>query len=217
MAGAGTGKTKTIIGRVAHLIEKGVPSEKIQIVTFTRRAANEIVERVKAELPSRDAKLLNGSTFHSWCNQLITKYPNLFGAARYTVIDPDDQLSLMKMACGNQNEEYKKTRIKPQQILDIFSYGRNTLKNLTESIRTKIYKGKNDPQINEEFEELRAHIELRIKSYQQLKKEQRYLDYDDLLLVVSNRLNKDAEARQILSNSYDYVLVDEMQDTNPLQ
>lgn len=217
LAGAGTGKTKTIVGRAAYLIEKGTPAEKIQILTFTKRAASEIVERVKSELPGREAQALNGSTFHSWCNQLITNFPNLFGAASYTVIDADDQLSLMKMACGNENTNYGKIRIKPQKILDLFSFARNTRCNLTEAIRLQVFNGNDDDETKEEVEILRPVVELLIKEFQKLKIEQKYLDYDDLLLVVGNRLNKDESAREILSKAYDYILVDEMQDTNPLQ
>ncbi|MDN3725109.1 ATP-dependent helicase [Aequorivita sp. SDUM287046] len=217
LAGAGTGKTKTIVGRAAHLIENGTPAEKIQILTFTKRAASEIVERVKAGIPGRNAQALNGSTFHSWCNQLISSFPNLFGAANYTVIDSDDQLSLMKMACGKDKTIYGQIRIKPQEILDLFSFARNTRTNLTETIRKQMFRGKDDVETNEEIEELRPVLELLIKEYQALKMEQKYLDYDDLLLVVGNRLHKDEEARAILSKAYDYILVDEMQDTNPLQ
>ena len=217
LAGAGTGKTKTIVGRAAYLIENGVPAEKIQILTFTKRAASEIVERVKAGIPGRNAQALNGSTFHSWCNQLITNFPNLFGAANYTVIDADDQLSLMKMACGNEKTGYAKMRIKPQQILDLFSFARNTRLNLTETLRFQLFNGRIDSETNEEIEEIRPELELLIRQYQKLKSEQKYLDYDDLLLVVGNRLNKDEEARHILSKAYDHILVDEMQDTNPLQ
>lgn len=217
LAGAGTGKTKTIVGRAAYLIQNGTPAEKIQILTFTKRAANEIVERVKSELPGRDAHALNGSTFHSWCNQLITNFPNLFGAASYTVIDADDQLSLMKMACGNEKDVYGQIRIKPQKIVDLFSFARNTRSNLTEAIRLQIFKGNDNEETLEEIESLRPVVELLIREYQKLKIEQKYLDYDDLLLVVGNRLNKDEKAREILSKAFDYILVDEMQDTNPLQ
>ena len=142
LAGAGTGKTKTIVGRAAFLIENGTPPEKIQILTFTKRAASEIVERVKAGINGRSAQALNGSTFHSWCNQLITLFPNLFGASNYTVIDADDQLGLMKMACGNEKAVYGKLRIKPQKILDLFSFARNTRTNLTEAIEYNCTRGR---------------------------------------------------------------------------
>ncbi|SCY41421.1 DNA helicase-2 / ATP-dependent DNA helicase PcrA [Nonlabens sp. Hel1_33_55] len=217
LAGAGTGKTRCIVGRAAHLIEEGVAPEKIQILTFTKRAASEIVERVKATLTDNQARSLNGSTFHSWCNQLIVRFPNLFGAASYTVIDPDDQLSVMKMVCGDQTIEYKGIRIKPQQLLDIYSYGRNTRQNLTTSIREKVYKGKNDDDTNDEIDIIRPRVASLLQAYQTKKGEGRYIDYDDLLLVVANRLKSDEEAREILSHEVKHLLIDEFQDTNPLQ
>ena len=217
LAGAGTGKTKTIVGRAEYLINEGYRPEKIQILTFTKRAASEIVERVKAGISDQDVRSLNGSTFHSWCNQLIIKFPNLFGAANYTVIDPDDQLSIMKMACGAASEDYGKTRLKPQQLLDLFSFARNTRINLTETLRKLLFKGKDDLQTTEDINALKPQVQLLIKEYQSQKLRQQYLDYDDLLLVVANRLNKDAEAREILAKAYDHILIDEMQDTNPLQ
>ena len=100
LAGAGTGKTKTIISRASYLISQGVSPSKIQILTFTKRAASEIVSRVKSTLGANQAQTLNGSTFHSWCNQLLTNFPNLFGTKSFTIIDQDDQISIMKMVCG---------------------------------------------------------------------------------------------------------------------
>ncbi|MEH6406922.1 MAG: ATP-dependent helicase [Leeuwenhoekiella sp.] len=217
LAGAGTGKTRAIIGRAAHLIENGTPPEKIQILTFTKRAASEIVERVKSSLSSNIALNLNGATFHSWCNQLIVKYPNLFGAASYTVIDPDDQLSVMKMVCGDKIIEYKGIRIKPQQLIDIYSFGRNTRTNLSNAISEKVFNGKIDEETEDEIEIIRPKVEVLLKAYQQKKGEGRYIDYDDLLLVVANRLRNDAEAKKILSKEIRHLLIDEFQDTNPLQ
>ena len=217
LAGAGTGKTKTIIARAAYLIESGVDPSKIQILTFTKKAANEIVERVKATLPKSEGNSLSGATFHSWCNQLIVRFPNLFGAATYTVIDPDDQLSIMKMVCGSQNLDFGKLRIKPQQLIDIYSLARNTKKSLTESLRIKLFKNRKDADTDYEISTIKPNVANILKAYQLKKGEQRYLDYDDLLLVVSTQLRTNPEAREILSQHLDYLLVDEMQDTNPLQ
>ena len=217
LAGAGTGKTRAIIGRAAHLIENGTPPEKIQILTFTKRSASEIVERVRASLTQNVAQNLNGATFHSWCNQLIVKYPNLFGAASYTVIDPDDQVSVMKMVCGDQVIAYKGVRIKPQQLIDIYSFGRNTRTNLSHALREKVFNGKTDEETEEEIEIIRPKVEIILKAYQEKKGEGRYIDYDDLLLVVANRVLNDARAREILSKEIKHLLIDEFQDTNPLQ
>ncbi len=217
LAGAGTGKTRCIVGRAAYLIDKGVQPNKIQILTFTKRAANEIVERVKASLTDNQATSLNGSTFHSWCNQLIVKFPNLFGASNYTVIDPDDQQSVMKMVCGDQVLEYKGIRIKPQKLIDIYSYGRNTRQNLTTAIREKVFNGKTDDETDDEIDIIRPKIAVLLKAYQTKKGEGHYIDYDDLLLIVANRLRNDPEAREILSKEVKHLLIDEFQDTNPLQ
>ena len=217
LAGAGTGKTKTIIGRASYLIEKGVDAGKIQILTFTKRAANEIVERVRSTLSNGTSSNLNGSTFHSWCSQLITKFPNLFGASTFTVIDPDDQVGIMKMVCGDHASAYKAIRIKPQQLIDLYSFARNTKRSLTDSIRLKVFKGKKDKETDEEILQIKPYIEVLLKAYQAKKMLARYLDYDDLLLVIANRLRKDTEAREILSAHFDHILIDEMQDTNPLQ
>ena len=217
LAGAGTGKTRTIIARAAHLIETGADPSKIQILTFTKKAANEIVERVKAGLPQSHGRALNGATFHSWCNQLILKYPNLFGAASFTVIDPDDQLGIMKMVSGDNADVYSKLQIKPQQLLDVYSYARNTKKSLTESLRLKLFRGKQDKDTEYEISAMKPNVETLLRAYQKKKMEQRYLDYDDLLLVVSTQLKSNPEARHLLSLDLDYLLVDEMQDTNPLQ
>jgi len=217
LAGAGTGKTRTIIGRAAHLISLGVNPELIQILTFTKRAANEIVERVSAGIEGSGKNKPKGATFHSWCNQLITKFPNLFGAPDFTVIDPDDQNGIMKMICGEHAETFKKLRLKSQQLIDLYSFARNTGKNLTESIRTRHFKGKTGQEVEFEIEQQRPHIEILLREYQHRKMNRRYLDYDDLLLVVAARLGKDMEARKILAGHVQYLLVDEMQDTNPLQ
>ncbi|MGC1473799.1 MAG: ATP-dependent helicase [Psychroserpens sp.] len=217
LAGAGTGKTRCIVGRASYLIEMGVSPEKIQILTFTKRSANEIVERVKSSMPNNQAQSLSGSTFHSWCNQLIVRYPNLFGASGYTVIDSDDQLSVMKMVCGDQIIEFKGIRLKPQQLIDIYSFGRNVRKNLSSAIREKIFKGQLDEETTQEIDIIRPKIEIILKAFQQKKSEGRYLDYDDLLLVVANRLRNDEEARSILSQQIEHLLIDEFQDTNPLQ
>ena len=90
LAGAGCGKTKTIIARAAFLISNGTPSHRIQILTFTRRAASEIVERVRMHLGDA-AEGLKASTFHTWCISLIRRAPSAFGCKDYSVIDRDDQ------------------------------------------------------------------------------------------------------------------------------
>jgi len=217
LAGAGTGKTKTIISRAAYLISKGISPSKIQILTFTKRSASEIVSRVKASLTTNQAQTLNGSTFHSWCNQLLTKYPNLFGTKSYTVIDSDDQVSIMKIICGNKSLAYEDIKIKPQGLIDLYSFARNTKRNLTETLRIKLFANLSDNETEVKLSALKVKIEIILKGYEQRKKERKYLDYDDILQVVANRMKIDEQARNLISSQYDHILVDEMQDTNPLQ
>ncbi len=217
LAGAGTGKTKTIIARAKYLLSTGVNPSNIQIVTFTKKAASEIVNRIKAGLDSDAGKGLNGATFHSWCNQLINNYPNVFGTSKFTIIDSDDQLSLMKMICGNKKTQYTKLRIKPQKFLDLYSFGRNTKKNLTESIRIKLLDDKTEKEVEKLMVELKPNVTEILKTYEMKKRERKYLDYDDMIALVAQRLNKDKKARIAISKKYKHILVDEMQDTNPLQ
>jgi len=217
LAGAGTGKTRTIIARAKHLLSTGVNPSNIQIVTFTKKAASEIVNRIKAGLDPDSAKGLNGATFHSWCNQLINNYPNVFGTAKFTIIDSDDQLSLMKMICGNEKQQYTKLRIKPQKFLDLYSFGRNTKRNLTESIKLKLLDDKSEKEVEELLVELKPNVTEILKTYEMKKRERKYLDYDDMLALVANQLKKDEKARLAISRRYRHILVDEMQDTNPLQ
>ena len=186
-------------------------------MTFTKRSASEIVSRVRASLTTNQAQTLNGSTFHSWCNQLLTKYPNLFGTKSYTVIDSDDQVSIMKIICGNKSLAYEDIKIKPQGLIDLYSFARNTKRNLTETIRFKLFKNLSDKETDEKVSALKVKIEVILKGYEQRKKERKYIDYDDILQVVANRMKIDEQARNLISSQYDHILVDEMQDTNPLQ
>lgn len=217
LAGAGTGKTKTIISRASYLISNGVNPSKIQILTFTKRAASEIVSRVRSSFDSNEANTLNGSTFHSWCNQLLTKFPNLFGTKSFTIIDQDDQVSIMKLVCGKNSVQYEDIRIKAQGLIDLYSYARNTKRNLSDTIRLKLFNNLKDEETTDKINKLKPNLEILFKGYERKKKERKYLDYDDMLLVVAIRLQNDEEARRIISSQYEHILVDEMQDTNPLQ
>jgi DNA helicase-2/ATP-dependent DNA helicase PcrA len=217
LAGAGTGKTRTIIARASYLIAHGTSPARIQIVTFTKRAASEIVARVRAAFPRNEARALNGSTFHSWCNQLLTKYPNLFGTQGFSVIDEDDQHAIMKMACGNRSVAWEGTRIKPLELLEYYSFARNTKRNLSAMIQIKLFNNADDDASVKKIEALRLLVKPVFERYEQKKHEHRYLDYDDMLSIVASRMKNDAQARDLISANYEHILVDEMQDTNPLQ
>ncbi|AMV34772.1 ATP-dependent DNA helicase PcrA [Pirellula sp. SH-Sr6A] len=203
IAGAGCGKTKTIVARAAYLISKGVPPQRIQILTFTRRSASEVVHRVRSHLGDT-AKGLQASTFHSWCMNVIRMAPEAFGCQGFSVIDREDQMQMFKLARGNIKD---KDLPKSKEILDFYSYARNTKQSLGATLQ----------KVAPELESQKAVIAEVMKSYEAKKRERRYLDYDDILDVVAQRLSNSPETRDWLSKHFEFVLVDEMQDTNPLQ
>lgn len=98
LAGAGTGKTKTIIARALYLLEHGISPSKILILSFTRKSANEIVSRI--ELLNNKSIGITGQTFHSWCMNIIKSNPNAFHCEEYTCLDEDDRESAVKLLCG---------------------------------------------------------------------------------------------------------------------
>src|SRR5262245_30672782 len=203
LAGAGTGKTETIIARAAYLISNGTPAHRIQIMAFTRRAASEIVERVKMHLGDA-AQGLNASTFHAWCMHLIHRAPQAFGCKGYSVIDQEDQHLLFKVLRGSKKEGTLPTAA---QIQDLYSLARNTLNSLDCILQQHAPEAYG-------YKEYLANIML---GYEKKKQERRYLDYDDILDVVAQQLESSAGTRNWVASLYDHILIDEMQDTNPLQ
>ncbi|WP_435356602.1 ATP-dependent helicase [Emticicia sp. SJ17W-69] len=217
LAGAGTGKTKTIIARAIDLISKGVPSNKILILTFTKRSAQEIVTRVESALGVSQSKSLSGSTFHSWCNHLLLAHPNVFGIKDFIIIDEDDQINIMKLICGKNSLHFENLRIKPQELVDMYSFARNTKLNLTETIKIKLLSDLKGEEAEKMLLQIKPSIEAILRGYEAKKRERNYLDYDDILQIVAKTLQKDENARKIICRKYEHILVDEMQDTNPLQ
>lgn len=216
LAGAGTGKTRTIIARAKHLIQSGVNPKRILILSFTRKSAAEIVERISTELPSTKSEGLIGSTFHSWCMAIIQNNPDIFPQASHTLLDREDQESCFRLLCGrkwghkNKNDE----KVAPKSIVDIYSYMANAQCSLSDAIRMKMYN--NAPatlNVDDDNEVLKGVIVM----YLDYKRSRKYIDYDDILLIVSKYLKRNEELRKHIAGLYDHILVDEMQDTNPLQ
>lgn len=237
LAGAGTGKTQTIISRAKYLIGRGVSPKRVLILSFTRKSANEIVERIKSGIDRSLAADLRGQTFHSWCMEIIKSNPNIFKDHDFTIIDEDDCESSFKLICGKRFKNYNKKLISPILIKEVYSYAVNKLIPLSQAISEKVYDGfgrgnaegtKPSDTLDSETLQIQLTIEKEIQrvkplyqdiiqQYMKYKKERKYLDYDDILNVVSKTLKKDKGARDALSSLYDHILVDEAQDTNPLQ
>lgn len=222
LAGAGTGKTKTIIARVVHLISTGIQPNRIKILSFTKKSAQEIAERIKIEtLNIPETKQITGSTFHSWCMELLTRYSKSFGIEEYSCIDEEDRESAIKIAFGSICQKNTITvgneRIKASTISDIYSFSVNTRVNLSTAIKTKIYPMENGHEIDLQVSEIKKQITPIIKAYIDYKRSHRYIDYDDMLMIVASVLKQNKNLRERISSLYDHILIDEMQDTNPLQ
>jgi DNA helicase II / ATP-dependent DNA helicase PcrA len=205
LAGAGTGKTMTIIARAEHLIRKGVDPRRILLLTFTRRAAREMTDRLKLSVGDA-AHAITVGTFHHFCLLTMRMMPDQFGIQNFTIIDRDDQSSLMRLARAGYVKAKEKFP-KASQLVDILSYSRNTDMDVLEYLRK--YTGFDE----ETFQKILDVF----TEYRQRKQLNRYLDFDDILYLFGRKLHEDSSIRQQLQSRYDHILVDEMQDTNPLQ
>lgn len=204
LAGAGTGKTRTIIGRAAYLIEQGVAPEKIAIITFTRRSSAEIKERLVTTCGAKASNVVTG-TFHNFCMREMRSRRSWFGFDNVTVMDRDDQMQLMKLVRGKVSKKQEVPQA--SQLITYYSYARNTNQPLRDYLR--------------KFTDLEGltidHIEKLCDDYKQRKRQASYFDYDDILHRFAKVMRENDEVRQRVSAKFEHVLVDEMQDTNPLQ
>lgn len=220
LAGAGTGKTKTIVARAEYLLRSGVQPKKIAILSFTRKSAREIAERLKMSVSGDvDKRNITGRTFHSWCNEIMHFYPDHFPHHSYTPLDEDDRLSAMALAIGKNLRDSTNEKIGKETVTAIYSFAVNTLCSLSDAIYQVRYlnSDKEDEQIKKRIEDDKQLIAPIIRKYIEYKRERRYIDYDDMLSVVAETLKKNKLVRDAVTSRYEYVLVDEMQDTNPLQ
>ncbi|MES0447211.1 MAG: ATP-dependent helicase [Desulfobacterales bacterium] len=205
LAGAGTGKTLTIIARAEHLIRKGVDPKRILLLTFTRRAAKEMTDRLYFSIGSAANEVMAG-TFHHFCLLTMRRMANKFDIKEYSVIDRDDQNSLMKLSRASHIEKgeiFPKSR----ELVNIYSYSRNTNMNVLEYLN----------KYTEDDENTLNKIVAVFNEYDKRKKLNRYLDFDDILHRFAHKLHEDSSIGDQLRLLYDHILVDEMQDTNPLQ
>ncbi|EPF80381.1 ATP-dependent helicase [Acinetobacter rudis] len=206
LAGAGCGKTKTIVARAAYLIEQGVPADQIQILTFTRRAASEIVARVELALGDV-AKGLRASTFHTFCTYLLRRAPKAFGLEQFSIIDRDDQMLIFRLLRGKDDKNHLNDLPKPKELCDLYSFARNTRQSLSQALEAQL------PEYLEQKDAIK-HI---MQDYEQRKKARNFLDYDDILAFVAVALAQSEGLVNYVASMCKHLLVDEMQDTNPLQ
>ena len=204
VAGAGSGKTKVLTSRIAHIInEKKAFPNQILSVTFTNKAAKEMQNRVSSILNSEAIGLSWLGTFHSICAKLLRKHAPAAGlTSNFTIIDTDDQVRLIKNICKAENIDVK--QLAPKFILSIIDRWKNKGFYPDEVVINK----------NDIFE--RTILPL-YKIYQQKLLDLNACDFGDLILHVVKILEKNQDIRNIYSNNFKYILVDEYQDTNYIQ
>lgn len=209
LAGAGSGKTRTLTYRVAYLLENAVPAAQILLLTFTNKASREMLERVAALVP-HDLRDLWGGTFHSIGNRILRRHPREAGYEDgFTVMDREDADELLQSVLMEIEERGKivDLPVKPSVVGDVLSYAVNVGKSVGDVIQEKY------PQV-EDFADL---MEAAAKRYSVRKREINALDFDDLLVRTVELLRNNPEVAERYQKQFQFVLVDEYQDTNPLQ
>ncbi len=199
LAGAGTGKTRVITVRIAHMLEKGIDPNNILAMTFTNKAAAEMRERVSELVGKKRAKLLTVGTFHSFCLKSLRLHSAELGMPEgFTICDSADQLSIMKGALRELH--IPEARIQPSALQSVISLQKNKLVTADEFLERAC----------DDREEL---IGRAWKRYGEQLRRARLLDFDDLLISMRDLLNGEA-LRKKYQQRFKYVLVDEFQDTN---
>ncbi|HUL42923.1 MAG TPA: ATP-dependent helicase [Bacteroidota bacterium] len=208
VAGAGTGKTRTIVYRVAYLVELGVKPEHILLLTFTRKAAQEMLRRAAMILDYRCEKVAGG-TFHSFANSVLRKYAPVLGFDRgFTILDQGDAEDVVNLIRTRLKLDTKERRFpKKETLYDLFSRSVNMGTPLKDLLAA-------DYPHYLELEEDIAKVRGVFAEY---KRSYNLMDYDDLLLNLVLLLEKEEPVRAELSNRYKYIMVDEYQDTNKIQ
>jgi len=208
IAGAGSGKTRTLTTRLAYLVSQGIPAEKILLLTFTRKAAREMITRAEALVGNSCGKV-QGGTFHSLCHYMLRQYGYLLGfSPNFTVLDrgdSEDLLNLLKNSLGFPGA--KRHAPKKETLATILSKIKNQGKTLEEIITTEYPN----------FVDLIPQIERLFKEYELYKREHQLMDYDDLLINWLTILKEYPQVREEVGRRYNYIMVDEYQDTNLLQ
>lgn len=202
LAGAGSGKTRVLIYKVIHLIEKGVDPQNILMVTFTNKAAGEMLERIQKILDEKKSMPVVG-TFHALCAKILRKDGKHIGIPiSFQIFDTQDQLTIIKTAQEKLNISLKS--IKPKAVLNTISNAKNQI--ITPEMYASMARGY--------FQQEVAKI---YPLYQGLLKEHDAVDFDDLLLETIRLLKNNPEVLERYQEKFQYVLVDEYQDTNQAQ
>lgn len=204
LSGPGSGKTKTLVHRTAYLIKKGIPPSRILLLTFTKKAAKEMLFRIKL-LAGKEGGKVYGGTFHHTGNYYLRKYAGRIGyPSNFVILDEEDSKSLLSIIL---KEEKEKGIPKAQVVQKIISLAVNSQKDINSVISTFF------PYFDKDTKDVISNVN---EVYKKRKKQSNLMDYDDLLLNWNEILSFPDIGKEISSN-FLYILIDEYQDTNSLQ
>ena len=208
VAGAGSGKTRTLVYRVAHLIDRGVKPDRILLLTFTRRAAQEMLSRAERLVGAASARV-HGGTFHSTGHRLLRQFGPAAGLPRdFSIMDQADSVALMQLARGAAGIDGKEKRFPKKETLHhLYSRHVNTDIPVVRLLEDEYPR----------FAEYGDAVLNVFADYTERKAARNLVDYDDLLLLWLLMLDADAGLADAIAGLYDHILVDEYQDTNSLQ
>ena len=196
LAGAGTGKTRTVTCRIAHMLEKRIPPADILAVTFTNKAASEMRERIGGMVTKKAAAAMTVCTFHSLCVRILRGGIDKLGyKGNFSICSHSDQVGLMKQLLVRKGGSDEK--VKPDTVLAAISKAKN--------------KGDDPAEIEDDYFAMLG------VAYQNELRAQNAVDFDDLLLLAERVLREHADVREVFRQRYRRVTVDEFQDTNALQ
>jgi DNA helicase-2/ATP-dependent DNA helicase PcrA len=208
IAGAGSGKTRTLTYRVAFLLEQGIPADRILLLTFTNKAAREMMRRVNDILESDTAGLWGG-TFHSIGNRILRRHADRLGyKSDFTILDREDSKDLVQACIDAAKIEVTEVRFpKADMLTDIFSMSVNTHRTVKEVLESNYHSFA-------EFAEVITGLQTK---FQERKRANNVMDFDDLLVLWLKLLEQHEDIREQYQRRFQFVLVDEYQDTNKLQ
>ena len=208
VAGAGSGKTRVLTYRIAYLLQQGVPASRIMALTFTNKAAREMKERI-TKLVGTDARYLVMGTFHSVCTRLIRPYAELLGYTHdFTIYDTTDMKSVIKAICKERGLDEK--IYKPAAVQARISMAKNS------GIGPREY-GMNQNLLREDREQRLYEMTTVYELYEARLKAANAMDFDDLLINMLRLMDVSPEVQQKYQQQFQYILVDEYQDTNYIQ
>ncbi|RLB16679.1 MAG: ATP-dependent helicase [Deltaproteobacteria bacterium] len=208
IAGAGSGKTRTLVYRVARLVEIGVDPENILLLTFTRKAAGEMLERA-AGLSDARCRFVSGGTFHSLANRVLRSYADLLGFDRgFTILDRSDMEEAIRSLIQESQMNRGVGRFpKTGTLANILSKAANLGGSLETCMEEEYFQFL---PVIDQVDRLR-HL------YTEFKKNHSMMDYDDLILLLRQLLEQEESVRKELGDRYSHIMVDEYQDTNAIQ